>query len=272
MIGSWSCNHRGSLFHSYTEVATQKLAPRWWASWSSDDIFTVPLTSPFVVRASWPAGTGISQEKSNQPLDKCQTVPMSVFPECGLSLKECGLQGFLRGHRPCWPYWISEGQRMSQSRSPQLVFSSQSTGFPWVTPQLPRVAINLFAGEVRILLPVTFKMLLHWIFYFSLFAWCYTLKSLFSALIGIRAVWEPSEYIQVHCVWHQKKKEGRVKRTAIRSSLKAWPLCSAAGEVISATALASVLCSLCPSYFLLSIFQPFTLCLDYSPKTSSSAR
>lgn len=38
MIGSWSCNHRGSLFHSYTEVATQKLAPRWWASWSSDDI------------------------------------------------------------------------------------------------------------------------------------------------------------------------------------------------------------------------------------------
>lgn len=113
MIGSWSCNHRGSLFHSYTEVATQKLAPRWWASWSSDDIFTVPLTSPFVVRASWPAGTGISQEKSNQPLDECQTVPMSVFPECGLSLKECDLQGFLRGHRPCRPYWISEGQRMS---------------------------------------------------------------------------------------------------------------------------------------------------------------
>lgn len=113
LIESWSYNHRGSLFHSYTEVATQKLAPRWWASWSSDDIFTVPLTSPFVVRASWPAGTGICQEKSNQPLDECQTVPMSVFPERGLSLKECDLQGFLRGHRPCWPYWISKEQRMS---------------------------------------------------------------------------------------------------------------------------------------------------------------
>lgn len=107
--------------------------------------------------------------------------------------------------------WGTENELIQEF--PSLNSVLRALGFLEQPLSFPEVTINLFAGEVRNLLPGYFKMLLHWVFYFSLFAWCYTLKSLFSALIGIyfRAVWEPSEYIQVHC-FDTRKKKGREGR------------------------------------------------------------